>query len=267
MKVLVSGASGFLGRYVVARLLERGHSVRAIVRPASPDPSWKGEVEIFRGDLRVHDNLATAFDGIDALMHLAATTSGDEDVQFTSTVVGTEKLLEAMSKSSVKRLVHVSSIVVYDWARAKRIMDEKTPLLSDMYGMGAYAIAKVWQERVASRAAAAHSWELTIMRPGFIWGPQQAVIGGMGRIFGRFYVMFGPFTRLPLTHVVNCANCLVAALECQGAIGKSFYVIDGDQIRVLRYVREFIRRTGRTPEFCCPYRIDWALQSPLSRPS
>src|SRR5229473_971682 len=67
----------------------------------------------------------------------------------------------------------------------------------------------------------------------------------MGRIFDRIYLMFGPFTRLPLTHVVNCANCLVAALECPGAIGESFNVVDGDQIRVLRYVREFIRRTGR----------------------
>ena len=137
MKVLVSGASGFLGHYVVARLLERGHSVRAIVRPASPDPSWKGEIEIFRADLRVCST-CTAFDGVDALVHLAAATSGDEDVQFTSTVVGTEKLLEAMSRSFVKRLVHISSIVAYDWARAKRIIDEETPLLSDMYKMGAY---------------------------------------------------------------------------------------------------------------------------------
>ena len=122
MKVLVSGASGFLGQYVVARLLERGHSIRAIVRPASPDPSWKGEVEIFRADLRIHPNLVTAFDGVDALMHLAASTSGDEDVQFTSTVVGTEKLLEAMSMSSTKRLVHISSLVVYDWARKLNLL-------------------------------------------------------------------------------------------------------------------------------------------------
>ena len=256
MKVLVSGASGFLGRYVVARLLECGHSVRAIVRPASPVPPWAGEVEIFRADLRVHDNLVSAFDGIDAVVHLAAATSGDEDFQFTTTVVATERFLDAMSKSSVKRLVHVSSFAVYDWARAKRIMDEETPLLSDMYKMGGYAIAKVWQERVVSRTAAAHSWELTITRPGFVWGPQHAVIGGMGRIFGRIYLMFGPFTRLPLTHVVNCANCLVAALESQASIGESFNIIDGDEIRVLRYVQEYRRRTGRRGILLpIPYRL------------
>ena len=92
-------------------------------------------------------------------------------------------------------------------------MDEKTPLLGDIYKMGGYTIAKVWQERLVSRAAADASWQLTILRPGFIWGAQHAEIGGMGRIFGRIYLMFGPFTRLPLTHIMNCANSVIAALE------------------------------------------------------
>lgn len=256
MKVLVSGASGFLGSYVVARLLERGHSVRAIIRPASPDPSWKGEVEVFRADLRACDNLERAFDGVDAVIHLAAAVSGDEDLQFSSTVVGTEKFLEAMSRTSVKRLVHISSIVAYDWSRAKRTMDEETPLLTDIYKMGGYTIAKVWQERLITRAAAANAWQLTIMRPGFIWGAEHAEIGGMGRIFGRYYLMFGPFTRLPLTHIVNCANCVVAALESPASVGECFNIVDGDQVRVLRYVREYRRRTGRRGILLpVPYRV------------
>ena len=259
MKVLISGANGFLGYSVVARLLERGHSVRAIIRPASPDPTWSGNVEIFRADLRVSDNLAPAFDNIDAVLHLAAATTGDEDAQFASTVVGTEKLIEAMSKSAVRRLVHVSSFVAYDWSKAKRIMDENTPLLTDIYRMDGYTIAKVWQERVVSRAAAAHSWDLTILRPGFIWGRDHAVIGGMGRIFGRVYLMFGPCARLPLTHVLNCAHCIVAALESPAAVGEAFNVIDGDQIRVLRYVREYAKQTGRRGIlFPVPYRLGLA---------
>ena len=132
--------------------------------------SWAGEVDIFRADLRVHDNLLSAFDGIDAVVHLAAATSGDEDFQFATTVITTERFLDAMSKSSVKRLVHVSSLAVYDWARAKRIMDEETPLLSDMYKMGGYAIAKVWQERVVSRAAARTRGSLRLRAQGLYGG-------------------------------------------------------------------------------------------------
>ena len=148
MKVLVSGAGGFLGQAVVDRLLKRGHRIRAIVRPASPVPDWSSEVEIFRADLRVSDKLEDAFNGVDAVLHLASATSGNEDTQFASTVVATERFLDAMAKSPVKRLVLVSSLVVYDWSRAQGTMSEETPLLNDVYAMGGYTIAKAWQERV-----------------------------------------------------------------------------------------------------------------------
>ena len=161
MKVLVSGAGGFLGRSVVSRLLESGHKVRAIVRPASIAPQWKSEVEVFSADLRSSDRLEMAFDSIDAVLHLAAATSGNEDVQFSSTVVATERFLHAMARTSVKRLVHVSSLVVYDWARAKGTMTEDTPALDNPFEMGAYTIAKVWQERVVSRLARAQSWDFS----------------------------------------------------------------------------------------------------------
>jgi nucleoside-diphosphate-sugar epimerase len=244
VRVLVSGASGFLGRNVVDRLLMRGHDVRAIIRPESGEPAWTGNVDIFRADLRVHDGLVDAFANIDAVIHLAAATSGNEDLQFASSVVATERFLDAMAATSVKRLIHVSSFVVYDWSAARVAMDEETPLLKDIYAMGGYTIAKVWQERIVKRAASAHSWDLTVMRPGFIWGPQHAEIAGMGRHFGHIYLIFGPFTRLPLSHVTNCADCLVVAVESKAAIGETFNVIDGDDIRVWRYVREFARRTS-----------------------
>ena len=257
MRILVSGANGFLGQQVVKQLLERGYSVRALIRPTASEPAeWRDKVEIFRADLRVHEDLVSAFDGIDAVIHAAAATSGSEDSQFASSVVATERFLDAMVRSSVKRLIHVSSLAVYDWARAKGTMDENTPLESDIYVMGPYAIAKVWQERVVSRYAAAHHWDLTIMRPGFIWGPQHAAIAGMGRKFGRIYLLFGPTTRLPLSHVVNCADCIVAALECPRAIGESFNVVDGDDIRVWRYAREYANRTSQRGLFLpIPYRL------------
>ena len=260
MKVLVSGASGFLGHYVVSRLLTSNHSVRAIIRPTSPDPSWRDEVEIFRADLRVHENLASAFESIDAVIHLAAATSGSEDSQFASTVVATERFLEAMARSSVKRLIHVSSLVVYDWSQAKGTLDEKTPLRTDIYDMGAYTIAKVWQERVVAKNATSNSWALTIMRPGFIWGANHAEIAGMGRHFGQIYLMFGPLVRLPLCHVVNCADCLVRAVESAATVGESFNVIDQDSVRVWRYVHEYARRSGqRGFPLPLPYSVGFGI--------
>jgi len=245
LKVLVSGAGGFLGRHVTERLLARGHSVRAIVRPASEPPAWTGDVELFRADLRSHENLGSAFDGVDAVLHLAAATSGSEDAQFASTVVASERFFSAMAASAVKRVIHVSSLVVYDWARVKGTMDETSPLLLNPYDMGGYTIAKMWQERVLGHFAREHGWDVTVARPGFIWGPQHAEIAGMGRHFGRIYLMFGPLTRLPLCHVVNCAHFLVAAAENSAAVGQTFNVIDTDDVRVWHYVREYARRTGQ----------------------
>ena len=226
------------------------------MRPSSPKPAWSDEVEVFRADLRVGNDLVSAFDGVDAVLHLAAATSGSEDVQFTSSVVATERFLEAMKKSTVTRLVHVSSLVVYDWSKVKSCMDEDSPLESDPYPMGPYTIAKVWQERVVLRFAKKYSWDLTVVRPGFIWGDGHAQIAGMGRQFGRFYLLFGPFTRLPLSNVANCADCLVATVENPASSGQTFNVIDGDHIRVWRYAREYARRTGQRGLLVpLPYRL------------
>src|SRR5262249_26039464 len=81
-----------------------------------------------------------------------------------------------------------------------------------------------------------------------------------GRRFGRVNLMFGPLTRLPLCHVANCADCLVSVVENPATIGQSFNVIDGDDIRVLRYVREFARRGGKTKLLLAvPYRLGYGL--------
>src|SRR5258706_8044726 len=180
MKVLVSGGGGFLGRSVVNCLLERGHEVRAIVRPSSPRPPWPDTVEVFRADLRVQEDLVSAFNGVDAVLHLAAATSGNEDTQFASTVVATERFLDAMAKSTVKRLVHVSSLVVYDWSKARSCMDETTPLENNPYAMGGYTIAKIWQEGVGFRIVKMHSLGHPIFGPRVILGAGHVRNAGMG---------------------------------------------------------------------------------------
>src|ERR1700742_4843743 len=146
MRALVTGANGFLGRYVVAALLERGIGVRAMVRLATPlEPlDCPQQVEIFRADIRTAKNLEHAFEGIDVLIHLAAMVSGGEDAQFSNTVVGTERLLNAMAQSTCKRVVLCSSFSVYDFSSAHRTLDENSPThaVPDIYDRDGYSIAK-----------------------------------------------------------------------------------------------------------------------------
>src|SRR6516164_6814188 len=117
MRALVTGANGFLGRHVVGALLAREIEVRAMVRPAARlmGLDWPASVEVFRADLRTSCELRRAFEGVDVLLHLAAVVSGGEDAQFAGTVVGTERLLDAMATTACQRLVLCSSFSLYDY--------------------------------------------------------------------------------------------------------------------------------------------------------
>src|SRR5450755_2104988 len=218
MRALVTGANGFLGRHVVGALLARGIEVRAMVRPAARLEAlgWPPAVEIFGADLRTSDELSRAFEGVDVLIHLAAVVSGAEDAQFAGTVVGTERLLAAM----------VSSFSVYDYSSTRRTLDEESPLhqVPDVYGRDGYTIAKWWQERVTRRFADAHGWDLIVLRPGFIWGRDHGYLAALGQQLGRHHLVIGPLTRIPMTHVENCADVFALAAMDPRARGQTLNV-------------------------------------------
>jgi nucleoside-diphosphate-sugar epimerase len=263
LKVLVTGANGFLGRHVAAEFLRRGVEVRALVRPAADVArlGWPPEVELVRADLRASRELAPAFDGVDALVHLAAAVKGSEEAQFAATVVGTERLLAAMATTACRRLVLASSFSVYDWSAIRGELTEDSPIESapDLYERDGYAIAKVWQERVARRMAGEYGWDLTVLRPGFIWGRGNAYLAGLGQKIGPVHLAFGGSTRLPLTHVENCADCFVEATLRPEAIGQTFNVVDDPGVKVSTYTRDYLTGTGaKGRRVSIPYGLSFA---------
>lgn len=264
MKVLVTGANGFLGRHVVAALLARGHRVRALVRPAArvDELGWSDSVGLFRADLRSTRELEPAFEGVDVLVHLAASVAGGEDAQFAATVVGTERLLEAMARTSCRRMVLASSFAVYDWSSIRGTLDESSPIepAPDLYARDGYSIAKSWQERVTRRHAEKHGWDLTVLRPGFIWGRDHAYFAALGQQVGRIQLVIGPFSRIPLTHVENCADLFALAAEDPRARGQTFNVGDGDAERIWTFLGEYLRGTGeRRLRIPIPYGLAYWL--------
>ncbi|GLH79952.1 hypothetical protein SSBR45G_48610 [Bradyrhizobium sp. SSBR45G] len=248
MKALVTGANGFLGRHVVNALLARGIEVRAMVRPATRVDAlgWPASVDIVRADLRSSRDLVGAFAGVDVLIHLAAVVSGGEDAQFAGTVAGTERLLEAMSGSACRRLVLCSSFSVYDYTAARGVLDETSPLQQtpDVYTRGGYTVAKWWQERVTRRYVEQHGWDLTVLRPGFIWGRGNSYLAALGQQIGRHHVVIGPLTRVPMTHVENCADVFALAAADSRAIGQTLNIVDGPGECVWTYLSDYMRGTG-----------------------
>jgi len=263
LKILVTGASGFVGRHVVAGLLSAGHSVRALFLPAAAvdQLGWGDRVEVVRADLCSAPDLARAFEGMDALIHLAASMSGSDVSRFSETVTGTERLFEAMSRSAVKRLVLCSSFSVYDWCRASGTVDEDLPLIEggDVYERGGYAAAKLRQEHLARRKAAALGWQLTVIRPGFIWGRgNECPKGSIGPSLGRLHLVFAAGRQLPFTHVVNAADCFRAAVENREAAGETLNLVDGYSMSAWRFMGEYLRRTqARGVRVWLPYWFLW----------
>ena len=246
MRVLVTGANGFLGRAVVHAFLSRGHKVRALVRPSRREGNagLPGEVEIWPGDLRVQPDLHRAFEDVDVLIHLAAVVLGDDATHFASTIGGTERLLEGMKLSKTRRVILASSMSVYGWPESSRTLDEDTPPPNPIYEAGAYAVSKIWQERITRRMSKAHDWDLTVLRPGVVWGPTNASLGFVGPSVKRIQFVIGPGRLLPLTFVDNCADVFAKCAEDCRAVGQTFNVVDGHRVSAWRYASEISRRSG-----------------------
>jgi nucleoside-diphosphate-sugar epimerase len=249
MRALVTGANGFLGRHVVAALLARGIEVRAMVRPATHVEAlgWPSSVEVFRADLRTSRELARAFEGVDVLLHLAAVVSGGEDAQFAGTVAGTERLLDAMTTTGCQRLLLCSTFSVYDYSSTRRTLDEDSPLhrVPDVYARDGYTITKWWQERVTQRFAEKHGWDLTVLRPGFIWGRDHAYLAALGQQLGRHHIVIGPLTRIPMTHVENCADVFALAASGPRGRGQTLNIVDGPGERIWSYLSDYMRCSGQ----------------------
>lgn len=223
MKLLVTGAAGFLGRHVVAAAVERGHKVRALVRAGTrtvPD-GWEthSAIEIVRGDLRNHAALPALVNGIDCVIHLAASKAGDLYEQLGGTVIATENLLDAMLDLGVKNIVLTSSFAVYEYLHqmAWTRLNESSALADEPGKRDEYCQTKLFQEQLVREYAKANDWRLVVLRPGVVFGRENLWTARLGATIGdRWCIRIGSFAPLPLTYVENCADAVVRGAEYSG---------------------------------------------------
>lgn len=231
MRALVTGAGGFLGRALVRTLLDAGDDVRAVVRPSSPVPAELDGATVVRADLRKPGAIGPeALEGVDALYHLAASLMPPWRSMFEANVIATEHLLASLAAAGWRgRFVHVSTFAVYGFNQlpAGTTVDEDTPLEPEPAQRDDYAWTKLLQERLIRAAAAEQGFELTIVRPGAVYGPGRAWQHRIGRQLGeRAVVMFGGRNHLPLTFVENTASLISAAGRHPAAAGEVFNAVD-----------------------------------------
>jgi len=254
MRLLVTGATGFLGRHVVGEALRRGHDVRAVVRPSSTAEAPEldhSRVELARVDLRSKRGLVEACANVDAVLHLAALKSGDMYAQYSGTVVATENLLEAMVLAGApRRIVGVSSFAVYDYLhkRSRTVLDEGSDLEPEFPPRDEYSHTKLVQERLIREHAERQNWDYVILRPGIVYGPDNLWTARLGISANeRRWLRIGWLATLPLSYVENCAEAIVLAAERPGPLALTINVIDDELPTQASYAREVLRRLCPRP--------------------
>src|SRR5262249_55592521 len=129
-RILVTGASGLLGRALLDRLRDNGESVRVLVRRRSPELERLAGADVAYGDLGDPEAVDRAVAGVQLVYHLGAAMRGGWADFEAGTVCGTSNVVNSCLKHSIERLVYVSSITVLDYAGqpSRAVVDESAPL-------------------------------------------------------------------------------------------------------------------------------------------
>jgi len=130
MNILITGASGFIGEYLIRELLEKGYKIKALTRNTKVS---NNKIETINGDITKPETLNHALKNIDAVFHNAAFAMdwGKKNDFYTINVIGTKNVAQACEKNNVKRLIYTSSAGVYGFPKTSNQIDEdyqKQPL-------------------------------------------------------------------------------------------------------------------------------------------
>jgi nucleoside-diphosphate-sugar epimerase len=231
-RIVVTGASGFIGRWLVARLTGRGRAVAALGRP---------ELESTDGSLQ------RAVTGADCVVHLAARAHrGGTDSEFHADVALTQSLARLASQCGVRRFVHMSSIGVLGTRTHGVAFSEAT----EAAPQEPYAQAKLRAEEALQRELAAAATEWVIVRPPMVHGPDAP--GNFHRLLRA--VQRGwplPFAqvrnRRALIGIENLLDALEACMDHPAAARQVFLVADADPVSTAELVRLIAHGLGVAP--------------------
>jgi len=219
VRLLVTGATGFLGSTLIPMLTGAGHEVRALVRSGAAIPGC----EIFKGDVRDEDSVTRALQGCQGLYHLAGLVSrdpADARKMYQLHVDGTRNLLEAAGRARLQRIVLASSSGTIGVSRTRRVATEDDDYPIEAVGRWPYYLSKIYEEKIAVEHAR-RGLPVVILNPSLLLGPGDGRMSSTQDIFrflmGRIPVM--PRGGISFVDVRDAAQTFVAALE-HGNVGE-----------------------------------------------
>ena len=228
MRILLTGASGFLGSHIAEQLDQRGDDVRALVRPTSDTRFLEGleHVTLLSGAMGDKDSLLAATEGVDGIIHAAGLVKARAQADFYRTnEQGTANLLDAAKHNApgISRFVLVSSLAVMGpSADGRPVPSGASPNPVTHYGR-----SKLGAER--SARAEVGALPITIIRPPMIYGPRDREMLPFFKSvqLGVLPLTGSPTSRLSAIYAADCAGACVKALAAEVPSGSTYFVEDG----------------------------------------
>ncbi len=263
-RILVTGASGFVGGRLVEVLSERGQEVRAATRLASRARHLPG-VEWVQCDLTRESELEQALREVETVYHCAALCSAPGSLTDfeQANVHGTIRLLKLAAKAGVKNVVYLSSMSVYAAPEVPdAVLDESAPLDARADERGVYTRSKLAADRaVLDYARRQLSPRVIVLRPGTIYGPGAKVPVGRFQLPSsnlRPVVVGGPDIPTGLVYVDDVVEAMLAAAGSGVPTGSVYNLLDSadsDQAELARTLTEVTG--GRIRPVFAPYPLVW----------
>ncbi len=246
-KILITGATGYLGTEVTRQLVNAGYYIRAFVRKTSnTEKLEKLGIELFYGDIRELEVLKEAAQDMNIIIHIAAALKGTEDFMIKSCVEGTKNVSEAALYANIKRVIYVSSFSVYEYfhIKNKTILNEKSQLETHSEQRGIYSRAKRLAEDIALSNISRGKPSWTILRPSLIFGNDRDLTSLLGPKIGNFVISLGQKKKhIKLVHVKDVAKAILLVLEKDSTRNCVFNLSHEDQITVNDMIEKCFRKS------------------------
>jgi dihydroflavonol-4-reductase len=261
MRLFVTGATGFVGAHVARFAAAQGAQLRLLTRSSSNTDNLPQGAEVVVGDLREPASFASALQGCDAVVHVAADYRlwvPDPAQMYKANVEGTRELLRLARESGVRRVVYTSSVATMGF-HGNAVVDEDTPV-TEAAMIGHYKRSKWLAERVAIEAAQAGQ-EVVILNPTTPIGALDTKPTPTGRIVVDFLNKNFPAyveTGLNLVDVEEIARMHLVALE-RGRFGER-YILGGENLTLKQILDRLAAITGLpSPTMKVPHAVAMAF--------
>lgn len=266
MKVLVTGADGFIGSHLVEELVKEGHDVRAFVYYNSFgnwgwldtfDKELLGKIDVFSGDIRDPNGVREAMKGIDVVYHLAALIAipfsyHSPDSYVDTNIKGTLNVLQAARDLKTKRILVTSTSEVYGTAQYVPI-DEKHPY----QGQSPYSATKIGADRLAESFYRSFNLPVTIVRPFNTYGPRQSARAVIPTIItqllaGKEEIRLGSLTPTrDFNYVKDTVRGFIAIANSDKTIGEEINIATQHEISIGELAEELIRQINPKAKIIC----------------